>query len=247
MTVQEIGAVRGEFKPAFEERVAGFIIGLLIIGAWCAELCFVATAVIQSGGRLPLWAEKGWSWGAIAISGALAIGLIVGGVFFVRWLSSPFSLRVRVASGGLSVTRKDETQVIAWSDIDSVEEIHLYKPMVSRGLAKYVLPKVMSESFTLNMTGREPFTFGANTIRGHTFLAQMIKRRRINETFLGTLWKRMNDKGCRTHPGNVTSEWKAVAQGVDVVDAHAGAHARRYRGEVLSDAVLTTPVLFLPF
>jgi hypothetical protein len=175
MTIQDIGAVRSEFKPALENTVAGFIIGLLMIGGGCAGICFLVNAVIQSGGNPPLWAEKGWCWGAVGILGALAVGLIAGGVFLVRWMRSLFSLRVRVGLNGFSLIRKGETQVIAWSDIVSVEETHLYEPVAS-GLAKYALPKVMSESFTLKLKDREPFTFDVNTIRGHLLLAQMIKR-----------------------------------------------------------------------
>jgi len=175
MTAQEIGEIRREFKPALENVVAGFIIGLLMIGGGCAIVYIAVNAVIVSRGNLPIWVEKGWCWGAVGLLGALGIGLVVGGVFLIRWMRSLTSLRVKMGVNGLSVTRKDETQVIAWTDIVSVEETHLYEP-VARGVAKYALPKVKSEIFRLEVKDREPFVFDVNTLRGHVLLAHMIKR-----------------------------------------------------------------------
>ncbi len=175
MFVQEIGEIRREFKPAYENVIAGIIIGLLMIGGGCTALFFLVKAVIDSRGSLPFWAEKGWCWGAIGLGGALGLGLIAGGAFLVRWMSSVFSLRVKVGTDGLSVTRKGETQVIAWPDIMSIQETHLYES-VARGVVKYALPKVMSQTFLLKIKDREPFAFDANTIRGHVLLAHMIKK-----------------------------------------------------------------------
>ena len=157
MTAQEIGEIRREFKPALENVVAGFIIGLLLIGGGCAAVYFPVNGVIASRGNLPFWVEKGWCWGAVGLLGALGLGLIVGGVFLIRWMRSLTSLRVKVGFHGLSVTRRDGTQVIAWPDIVSVQETHLYEPMASRGVAKYALPEVKSEIFLLKIKEREPF------------------------------------------------------------------------------------------
>ncbi len=70
---------------------------------------------------------------------------------------------------------KNATRVIPWQEIVSVTETHLYEP-VARGAVKYVLPKVMSQNFTLEIKDRESFRFDGNAIRGHVLLAQMIKK-----------------------------------------------------------------------
>jgi len=176
MTAQEIGATRREFRPALENTIAGVIIGLLMIGGGCAAVYFLVNAVIQSRGSLPFWAEKGWSWGALAIIAAVAFGLVLGGVWLIRWMRSLFSLRVGLGVNGLSVTQKGKTQVIAWSDIVSVEETHLYERVVSSGLARYASPKVMSQNFLIKMRDSEAFGFDVNIIRGHLLLAQMVKK-----------------------------------------------------------------------
>jgi hypothetical protein len=175
MSAQEIGAIRREFKPGLENIIAGFIIGLLLIGGGCAGLYFPVQGVIESRGNLPFWVEKGWCWGAVGLAAALGIGAIVGGVFLIRWMRSLSSLRVKVGAHGLSVTQKDGTHVIAWPDIVSVQETHLYE-RAARGVAGYALPKILSKNFQLIIKEREPFCFDANSIREHVILAGMIKK-----------------------------------------------------------------------
>ncbi len=175
MSAQEIGEIRGEFKPGLENIVAGFIIGLLLIGAGGAGVYFPVNGVIESRGNLPFWVEKGWCWGAVGLLMALAIGAIVGGVVLILWMRSLVSLRVRVGSNGLSVTRKDQTRVIAWPDIVSVQETHLYE-RVARGVVGRALPRALSKTYTLNVSEGEPFHFDANSLREHVILAGMIKK-----------------------------------------------------------------------
>lgn len=177
MSDQEIGEIRGEFKPGLENIIAGFIIGLLLIGAGGAGVYFPVNGVIEARGNLPFWVEKGWCWGAVGLGLALAIGAIVGGVILILWMRSLTSLRVRVGAHGLSVTRKDETRVIAWPDIVSVLETHLYeRPPILKGVAKYALAKVLSKFFALATKEGEPFRFDGNTIKGHVILADIIKK-----------------------------------------------------------------------
>ncbi len=178
MIAQDIGEFREEFKPGLENIIAGIIIGLLLIGGGGAGVYFPAKGVIESRGNLPFWVEKGWCWGAVGLLMALAIGAIVGGIALILWMRSLVTLRVRVGSNGLSVTRKDETRVIAWPDIVSVRETHLYeRPPLLKGVAKYALPKVLSKSFLLTTNDGESFGFDGNTIRSHVMLADLIKKK----------------------------------------------------------------------
>jgi hypothetical protein len=177
MSAQEIGEICGEFKPGLENIIAGIIIGLLLIGGGGAGVFFSVKEVIQSRGNLPFLAEKGNCWAAVGMLTALAIGAIVGGVFLIRWMRSLISLRVRIGSHGLSVTRKDETRVIAWPDIVSVRETHLHeRPPLLKGVAKYALPRVLSKSFMLTTKYGEPFGFDGNKIKGQVMLADVIKK-----------------------------------------------------------------------
>jgi hypothetical protein len=177
MNAQEIGEIRREFKPGLENLFAGVIIGLLLIGFGCAGLFVSAKAVIESRGSLPLIVEKGPCWAMVGVFSALGIGAIVCGVFLIRWIRSLSSLRVAVGVDGLSVTRRDQSDVMAWADIVSVRETRLYeRPPLLKGVAKYALPKVMSKNYRLEMNGHEPFHFDGNAIKGHVILAEMIKK-----------------------------------------------------------------------
>jgi hypothetical protein len=176
MEAQDLGEIRKEFKPGLENLIAGTVIGLLLFGGGCAAVFFSAKGVVESHGDLPVWAERGWCWGAAAIFTALGIGLVVGGFFLIRWMRSLSSLRVRVGRNGFAVTERDVTRVFAWQDILSVQETHLYeRPPILKGVAKYALPKMLSKSFLVVANGRQGFGFDGNTIKGHTKLAQLIK------------------------------------------------------------------------
>lgn len=179
MSSDPIGDIRREFKPGMENLVAGIIIGLLLVGGGCAAVYFPTRGVIDSGGDLPAWTDKGqsgWSWGAAGILAALGIGAILGGVFLIRWIRSLFSFRVRVGRHGLGVADRSGGRVIRWDDIVSVEEVHLSeRPPVLKGVAKYALPKVVSKSYVLALRAGEPFGFDGNTVKGHNQLAQLIR------------------------------------------------------------------------
>jgi hypothetical protein len=179
MTVEPLGEIRREFKPGLDNLIAGIILGLLLIGAGCAAVYFSTKGVLESEGPLPFWTaegQTGWSWGAVGLLSLLGIGLMIGGFFLIRWIRSLFSLRVRIGQNGFAVTDKNTTLIVVWEDILSIQETHLYeRPPVLKGVAKYMLPKMMSKSFIVNIKDREPFAFDGNTIKGHSKLAQMIK------------------------------------------------------------------------
>ncbi|HTU93379.1 MAG TPA: hypothetical protein VMF69_25080 [Gemmataceae bacterium] len=160
MTAEELGEIRREFKPGLENLVAGIVIGLLLIVGGCVLTGFSIKGAIESGGNLPLWTEKGqrgWSWGAVGIAGALGIGLMIGGFVLIYWMRSLFSLQVRVGQNGFAVIEKKSIQIIAWEEIESVRETHLYeRPPLLKGVAKYALPKLMSKIFMVRIKGHEP-------------------------------------------------------------------------------------------
>ncbi len=177
MTVEEIGEIRREFKPGIETIVAGVLMGLLLIGAGCALIYLPANGIAESGGNLPFWKEgRGWSWAAAGLMAAIGAGLIAGGLLLLRWMLSLLSFRVRVGEKGIAVFRKKQVRFIGWDDIASVQETHLYqRPPVVKGVAKYALPEVRSKRFVVRMKHGDPFAFDADSIRGPSQLAKMIR------------------------------------------------------------------------
>lgn len=176
MTDDQIGEIRKEFKPGLDNLIAGVIIGVLLVAGGCALIYLPLNGVIEAEGHLPWWVDKGWCWGAVALIGALGIGLIVGGVALILWMRSLVSFRVRVGQAGLSIAERKAERFVAWGDIVSIEETHLHeRPPILKGVAKYALPKLTSRSYVLNLREGEPFGFDGNTVKGHNNLAEMIR------------------------------------------------------------------------
>jgi hypothetical protein len=71
--------------------VAGCIISFLLIGGGLALTGFILHEVYLAGGNLPVDAKKGMSWLAVGLGSVLCIGLVVGGVFLVRYVRWPLS------------------------------------------------------------------------------------------------------------------------------------------------------------
>ncbi len=177
MTAEQIGEIRREFKPGIERIAAGVLIGLLLIGAGCALIFLPANGVAESGGNLPFSKEgPGWSWAAAGLMAAIGAGLAAGGFFLIRWVLSLLSFRVRIGEKGVAVFRKKAVRVFVWDDIELVQETHLYQGLpVVKGVARHALPKMMSKRFVVRMKQGEPFAFDADTIRGPSQLAKMIR------------------------------------------------------------------------
>jgi hypothetical protein len=177
MTAEEIGQIRREFKPGMERIVAGIVVGLLLIGGGCALIFLVASGVAESGGNLPVFKEgRGWSWAAAGLMSVIGLGLITGGFILIWWVLSLLTFRVHVGENGIAVLRKKAVQVIGWDDIASVEETHLYQsPPIIKSAARHLLPKAKSKHFVVKMRQGNPLRFDADSIRGPSQLAKMIR------------------------------------------------------------------------
>ena len=178
MAPPEIGDIQRTFKPGADNLVAGIIISLLLIGGGSAIGYAATKGVIDSRGQLPLWVEKGWCWGAVAMAGAIAVGLVVGGVYLIGWIRSLSSLRVHVGADGFAVSGRDEETSFNWAQIASVTETHLYErsPLV-KGPAKLLLPQKKSTSFVIRRDDGGEFALDGNTLREHEAFADIIRSR----------------------------------------------------------------------
>jgi hypothetical protein len=173
----EIGRVRQEFKPGLENLIAGVIIGLLLIGGSCAITFFAVKAVFENRGHLAFWVDKGPSWGAVLIMSAIAIAMIVGGTFLIRWMRSLWSLHVYLGEKGFAVSQQHHLDLFIWNQISSVTETHVFeRPPVLKGPAQLLLPKAKSKRFLVTREDEKQFPFDGNAIRSHEMLATFIKR-----------------------------------------------------------------------
>jgi hypothetical protein len=177
MTGDQLGEILKQFKPGMDNLIAGIILGLPMIGGGGTAVYFSTAGVIRSGGDLPFWAEKTWSWGAAGLCEVMGIGLLTCGCCLIWWVRSLVSLRVRIGQNGFAVLDKASARYYGWDEIQSVQETHLYeRPPILKGVAKYAIPKVLSKSFIVKIKEGEQFGFDGTTIKGHTKLAQMLKQ-----------------------------------------------------------------------
>jgi hypothetical protein len=177
MAPLEIDRVRQEFKPGLENLIAGVIIGLLLIGGACTIIVFAVKGVFENRGRLPFWVDKGPSWGAMIIMSAIAIAMIVGGTFLIRWMRSLWSLHVYLGEKGFAVSQEHNVDLFIWNQIAGVTETYVFeRPPILKGPAQLLLPKVKSKRFLVTRKDEKQSVFDGNAIRSHELLAKFIKR-----------------------------------------------------------------------
>ncbi len=170
------------FKPSTSNLIAGLIIALLMIGGSVGIGGLLFRGISDSGGKLPLWADKGWCWVAIAIFFMIAMVLLVGGFFVLYWMWSLVALRVVCNHGGFSVVTRAGTENFLWCHIVYVRETHLFqRPPVLTGPAILLLPKIQSKSYILRTDDNREFAFDGNTIRRHNDFAKLIKIELIDQ------------------------------------------------------------------
>ena len=175
-TVESLGPSRHELKPSQANQGAGIILSILMVGGGGTLAWFPARAVIQSRGRLPLWAEEGMSWAAVGILGILGIGLALGGILLFRWVLSMYSFRLHICHDGFYYRRRGKSCVYAWEEIVAVEETVLHEHLpVLRGVARYALPTKQSRSYVVRRCDGERFLFGGDVIKDVALLAGVLQ------------------------------------------------------------------------
>ena len=165
-------------RPVYEQQssranlIAGIILSLLMICGAAGLIWHAAREVWRARGQLPWWVERGFSWGAVGIIAAIALALLVGGVWLFVWSRSMFSFRLYVCGDGFYFSKSGQVTVFAFDEIAKVEEtiIHERLPIV-KGAARHLLPTKTTRSYCVRRSDGEQFVFNANTIPRTSLLA----------------------------------------------------------------------------
>ncbi len=160
-TIESLGKVIYETKPKSSNVVAGFIlsVGLIVGGplltAYMVRQMFFAGVPPQGAGN---WA------GAVMIA-LLGLALCGGGVWLFFYVRMLFGFRLRVCAEGFWFTRGNHDQVFAWDEIVRVQENVVRERLpVVKGVAKHLVPKTTSRSFTVIRCDGEQFFFDDNVM-----------------------------------------------------------------------------------
>lgn len=181
----DIGEVHTVFRPGYDNIIAGFVIALLLVSAGIAGIWYFGRQAAKLFGERPMWADKGPGWTCLLV--LFSVLVIVGGVFLAFYVRSLSALRVAVGLHGFRVMDGRETNEFLWHKIAAVEESHLYeRPPVLKGPAKYVLPELKSRSFCIEYVDGRVFEFNANSLKGHSQFADIVKESTRSR---GILWR----------------------------------------------------------
>jgi hypothetical protein len=171
-TAESLGKPTYEQRPSAANLGAGAILSALLVAAGLALLWMAIRDIRKAGGQLPLAAERGMSWLSAALLVIIGVGLAAGGVLLFRWVWEMLSFRLYVCPDGFYYTKKRETGVFAWDEIQLVEETVLHErlPLV-KGPAKHLMPTKTSRSYRVVRCDGTEFSFDGNTIRRVSLLA----------------------------------------------------------------------------
>jgi hypothetical protein len=171
MTTKEIGEIRRTFGPGIENIIAGYILGLILLSAGCAGLGAFAWGFFTKDGEVSIW-----TWLVLPFSVAICVALVILGISYFPWIYSMSSFRVRVGQYGLLVIDSKSLRGIGWEEIVSVQETFVFaRPEVLHFPAYYLIPKLESKRFKLQVKRGDPIEYDSNSIGSPNTLARMIK------------------------------------------------------------------------
>lgn len=172
-TVDSLGKVTYEVKPNTSNIVAGFIVGLGLIGGGLFLTGSVIREAFFAGGNAPQNAND-WLMGVI--SALLGIGIAVGGGLMVKFARSLVGFRLRVCSDGFWFTRPNQQFVYAWDEIVRVKESVVEETLpMAKGPARRLMPTKKTHTYTVVRCDGEQFYFDENVIPRTSLLAGPLK------------------------------------------------------------------------
>jgi hypothetical protein len=170
-----LGTPLETFRAGLENLVAGIIMGVFLIVGGIVGLFFLCREVVQHRGPIPLWVDKQFSWGSVAFFGAMALGVIIGGVVLIVWVRRLFSLRVCLCPGGIYTVQRGVCQVFPWEQIMLIHEKVVQEHFPLAGLAKYAAPMGKSRSYVLYRTGGVQLALDGNSVRKIGRLGKLLR------------------------------------------------------------------------
>jgi hypothetical protein len=162
-TLESLGAPVSQHAPSPANKIAGVIISLLLVGGGLAIAWFVIRGLVETGGQMPFYAEKGWCWFAVVLGGAIAVFLFFAGIALFYYVWNLFSLRVLSCPDGFYCVQGEQTDVFAWDEIVSVQETVSREslPLV-KGAARHLMPRITSQSYLVKRCDGKEFAFDGN-------------------------------------------------------------------------------------
>ncbi len=168
-----MGKVTYEVKPNTSNVVAGFILGIGLVGGGFVLTGTMIRQMFFRGGNPP---QNASDWIAVVMLALLGIAVAVGGVFMVKFVRSLVGFRLRVCSDGFWFTRSNQQFVFAWDEIVRVKESVVEETLpMAKGPARRLMPTKKTHTYTVVRCDGEQFYFDENVIPRTSLLAGPLK------------------------------------------------------------------------
>ena len=169
------------FRPSIGNVVAGFILSFAAATGGVTSIGFAVRLAYLANGVLPIHAEKGPSWIAVALFCLLGVGLIVGGIALAIFSRRLFTQRVEIRVSGYCFRTNKGNEDIPWADIQQIRETILYeRPPLLKGPAKLLLPKIASTSYTITTQSGTEHSFNGTTMNNITRFGEILREKAKN-------------------------------------------------------------------
>ena len=146
--------------------MAGVTLSALATGLALFLLAFAVQGLLQEKFSLPLNAERGWSWFAIAITGLNVI--LVAYIAHFLWRVT-FALRthcVTVYSGGLGLYEEFSERFVSWSEVETVVEVSVREAIpILNPPFHLLLPRWQSKRYEIWICNEDtPYCYDKNGV-----------------------------------------------------------------------------------
>ena len=165
-----------EIKPTLTNAVAGVVLSILFFGAGAVLLIFMIKTLMETGGNLPLQAERGHSWFSVGLLSLIGIGLLLGSSVLFYYVMGLFTFRLCVCAGGFYTISRGKMQEFPWDEIKEVHETiqHEKIPIVKRPV-KHLVPTKESRSYNIVRKDGVAIGFDRNKVPKQELIIKPLK------------------------------------------------------------------------
>jgi hypothetical protein len=168
-TAASLGKVTYETKPKVSNVVAGFILGVGLVGGGLLLTGFLIRQMFFAGGNPPRGAGD---WVAAVVFALLGLAIAAAGVLLILFSRSLVGFRLRVCSEGFWFTRAKKDSVFAWDEIVLVKESVIEERLpLAKGAARHLMPTRATRTYTVVRCDGEEFYFDENVLPRTSLLA----------------------------------------------------------------------------
>ena len=176
MSPDSLGKPIHEIKPTLTNAIAGVILSILLFGAGVVLLIFMIKTLVETGGNLPMQAERGHSWFSVGLLSLIGIGLVLGSSVLFYYVTGLFTFRLCVCAGGFYTISRGKMQEFPWCEIKEVHETVLHEKLpIVKGATKLLAPSKESRSYRIVRKDGVKFEFDRNKVPTQELMIEPLK------------------------------------------------------------------------